>query len=154
VTSIPALEPAVFVACLAPIVYFDITEDRIPDVFLILAGLLLALIRALQHSLQVSQFIGAAAGFLLFLGIWAAARGRLGFGDVKLAGLTGFLVGGRGLVVAVFLAALGGILTILLRRLLLRTSLRERVAFAPFLIGGALASFFITDRLLGLVVPA
>ena len=62
-----------------------------------------------NDSLQADQFIGAAAGFLLFLGIWAAARGRLGFGDVKLAGLTGFLVGGRGLVVAVFLAALGGV---------------------------------------------
>ena len=48
-TSILALEPAVFLACLIPVVYFDITEKKIPDILLILAGLLLLLLRALQR---------------------------------------------------------------------------------------------------------
>ena len=90
---------------------------RIPDILLILAGLLLLLLRALQHSLQVNQFLGAAAGFLFFLGFWALTRQRLGFGDVKLSALVGFLVGPPGWVVAVFLASLGGILTLGVRRL-------------------------------------
>jgi prepilin signal peptidase PulO-like enzyme (type II secretory pathway) len=151
VTFIPALEPAVFVACLAPVVYVDLKQHRIPDLFLALAAALLLALRAAQRSLRVEQLAGAAVGFALFLGLWAASRGRLGFGDVKLSGLVGFLVGAQGWVVAVFLASLGGVLAILLRRLLLRVSLQERVAFAPFLIGGGVASFFISGPLVSLL---
>jgi len=70
---------------------------------------------------------------------------------VKLSALVGFLVGSQGWVVAVFLASLGGILLLVLRLLVLQVPLKRRIAFAPFLVVGALASYFLTARLLSLI---
>jgi len=148
---IPALDPAGFAACLAPAAAADALRRRIPDAFLVLAAGLLLLIRALQGSLRAGQFLGAASGFLFFLSLWAATRGRLGFGDVKLAGVVGFLVGVPGLLVAFLLAAAGGIAGLALRRLLCRVPWKESLPFAPFLAAGGLAAWYLAGPLEGLL---
>ena len=148
---LPGIEPIAFGACMAPVVFFDITERRIPDAFLLLAGLLLLLIRAATGTLRVNHFLGAAAGFLFFICIWAGARKRLGFGDVKLSGLIGFLVGAPGLIVAILLASAGGVAVLALRRLILRIPMNESIPFAPFLVAGGAASYFLTGPLVSLL---
>ena len=150
-TTTVLLEPIIFAACLAPVVYFDLKRRRIPDPYLVLAAAALLLVRGLRHTLRPDQLIGAAAGFLFFLGFWALARDRLGFGDVKLSALVGFLVGAQGWVVAVFLASLGGILLIVVRLLVLQVPIKHRIAFAPCLVAGALGSYFLTARLQSLI---
>jgi prepilin signal peptidase PulO-like enzyme (type II secretory pathway) len=145
------LEPVLFAVCLAPVVYFDLKCRRIPDPYLALAAAALLLVRGLRHTLRLDQLIGAAAGFLFFLGFWALARNRLGFGDVKLSTLVGFLVGAQGWVIAVFFASLGGILLIGVRLLVLQVSIKHRIAFAPFLVAGAIGSYFLTARLQALI---
>lgn len=144
-------EPVIFAVCLAPVVYFDLKRRQIPDPYLVLAAAVLLLARGLTRTLRLDQFLGAAAGFLFFLGFWALARQRLGFGDVKLSALVGFLVGPPGWVVAVFLASLGGILMLGVRRLAFQVSIQRPIAFAPFLVAGALVSYFLTRRLEGLL---
>jgi prepilin signal peptidase PulO-like enzyme (type II secretory pathway) len=148
---LPAIEPIAFGVCLAPAVFFDIKEKRIPDAFLIIAGLLLLLIRAATGTLRADHFLGAAAGFLSFLFAWALAGNRLGFGDVKLSGLVGFLVGAPGLIVAVFLASAGGVAVLALRRFVLRIPIGESIPFAPFLIAGGVVSYFVTGPLVSLL---
>ena len=64
----------------------------------------------------------------------------MGFGDVKLAGLVGFLVGFPGWLLAVSGASLGGIAFVLVRRSAGRAPRDESVAFAPFLAAAAVAA--------------
>ena len=149
--AVPGIEPIAFSLCMAPVVFFDVKEKRIPDVFLISGGLLLLLIRAAARTLHAGHFLGAAAGFFALLCIWAFAGKRLGFGDVKLSGLVGFLVGAPGWIVAVFLASAGGLATLVLRRLILRIPINKSIPFAPFLVAGGAASYFLTGPLMSLL---
>lgn len=131
------VELAIFVACMAPAVYTDIKWKRIPDACVLLAAAGLLALRLSRASLAVDQLVGAVSAFLLFLAIWLAARQRMGFGDVKLAGLVGFLVGFPGWLLAVAGASFGGIAVVLVRRAAGRSPADESVAFAPFLIVAA-----------------
>jgi leader peptidase (prepilin peptidase)/N-methyltransferase len=137
-------ELLLFAACLAPAVHADLRARRIPDFSLLLAGAGLLSLRAARASLSAAQGIGALSAFLLFFVLWLAARDRMGFGDVKLAGLVGFLAGFPGWLLAAAGASFGGIAFVLLRRAIGRRPRDESIAFAPFLtvaaVGAALAA--------------
>lgn len=135
------VELAIFVAGMAPAVYTDIRWKRIPDACLLLAAAGLLALRLSRAVLTLGQLVGAATAFLLFLAIWLAARRRMGFGDVKLAGLVGFLVGFPGWLLAVAGASFGGIAVVLARRAGGRAPSDESVPFAPFLIAAAAGAY-------------
>ncbi|MFK4298164.1 leader peptidase (prepilin peptidase)/N-methyltransferase [Arthrobacter sp. GAS37] len=135
-------------------------------------GLVLALVDArtkrLPNRLLLPAYPATAAALLLCTamtgewdralwallgctGMWMAfylygmigPRGHLGYGDVKLAGWLGMLLGYaapgtpeiflRAILVAFVSAALAGIILILIRRL----TIKDSIAFGPFLILGA-----------------
>jgi len=78
-----------------------------------------------------------AAAFFLFLIFITKGKG-MGWGDVKLVGLMGLVLGFPKILVALFFAFLtgaviGGILVLIGRK-----KIRSRIAFGPFLISGAL----------------
>jgi leader peptidase (prepilin peptidase) / N-methyltransferase len=125
----------------------DIKTQRLPDrltlpaypVLIVLLGLaalaghdLSALARALLGGLVM------AAGYLLL----AVARpGELGWGDVKLAGLVGLVLGWLGWRAVLYGAALGFVLAAVVSLALLaarRVTMRSAISFGPFLLGGAL----------------
>jgi leader peptidase (prepilin peptidase)/N-methyltransferase len=87
--------------------------------------------------------IGAAALFAAYYLVAVVAPGGMGFGDVKLAGVLGLVLGWLGwapLVLGAFLGFLyGGVVSLLLIAAR-RASRKTRVAFGPFMVAGALTA--------------
>ena len=142
-------ELLIFVACMAPAVYVDLRWKRIPDLWLVLAGAGLLVVRLARSVIAAEQLVGAVTAFLLFFAVWLAARSRMGFGDVKLAGLIGFLVGFPGWLLAVSGASLGGIAFVLVRRAAGLRPADESIAFAPLLVVAAAGAFLALPLLEG-----
>ncbi len=136
-------ELAIFALCMAPVVYVDARERRIPDLWLLLGGAGLLALRLAARALDLSQLAGAAVAVLLLLGVREGFGRRMGLGDVKLAALIGFLLGFPGCLLAVFLGSFSGACFILLRRALAGKPHSASVAFAPFLVPGAVAAFLL-----------
>lgn len=92
----------------------------------------------------ISAALGGLVGLALFLAVALLGRGRLGAGDVKLAGVIGLAVGYPHVVSALFLGVvLGGLVSgvLLLTR---RIGLKSYIAYAPYLCLGALGILFLT----------
>ncbi len=88
----------------------------------------------------IDALLGFAIGFIFFFIVALIFPGGMGWGDVKLAGLMGLVVGYPLIIVAVFLAVIGGGL---LAGLLLVTGVKSRkdsMPFGPFLALAAIAT--------------
>jgi leader peptidase (prepilin peptidase)/N-methyltransferase len=119
-----------------------IIPNRVIYPTLFITAPLLALAAAAEGSWGQlrNAAIGGAAGFGLLLVIHVAMPRGMGFGDVRLAGVIGMMLGWLGLrylflglFLAFLLAAVIGIVLIAAR---LRTR-KDAVPFGPFLAGGA-----------------
>jgi leader peptidase (prepilin peptidase) / N-methyltransferase len=85
---------------------------------------------------------GAVTGFVLLLVIALVSKGGMGFGDVKLYALLGFVLGFKLVLMSFFLstlygAALGGLA--LLFRIVKR---RQPIPFGPFIAAGTLSAYY------------
>lgn len=94
----------------------------------------------------ITALIGMVLMFLFFFVVWFVNPRGIGFGDVRLALLTGLFSGWVGLG-NVTLALLGGLLLGAAAGLVLmalrRTGARDPIAYGPFLIAGAILSIFL-----------
>jgi leader peptidase (prepilin peptidase)/N-methyltransferase len=151
VWPINLIEPLVFLACSVPILYYDVRERRIPDIWVLAGFLTLLAIRLWRKQLELVPLIAAVAGFTVFWLFRLVCKRRIGLGDAKLSALIGFLLGPWGWCLAVFLASLTGLLFLVARYALVHKPINESIPFAPFLILGALASFPIRPALLALL---
>lgn len=103
-----------------------------------------ALIFSPTQEIWVNHLIGALAGALFFVLVIVISRGRaMGWGDVKLALVSGFIVSWPEIALSIIIAfILGGIFgaILLFSR---RKTMKDRLPFAPFLaIGLTLTVFF------------
>jgi leader peptidase (prepilin peptidase) / N-methyltransferase len=146
-----AAEPMLLWAYLAfagvavPLALIDLDVHRLPNVLVLPAYPVLAALLALGAG--PGALVRAAAGALLLFGFFLAvavlARGAIGLGDVKLAGVVGgmtaaiswgaFLTSALG---AFVLGAVAGVLLMLGRRAQRRTA----IPFGPFMLVAAWAS--------------
>ncbi len=92
--------------------------------------------------------IGGAIGFGLLLLPALISRGGMGWGDVKLAGLIGLVIGFPLIFLAMFLAIISGGLTAAILLLLKIKSRKDMIPFGPFLSLAALATLFWGNDLL------
>lgn len=83
---------------------------------------------------------GIFFGFLLIVVI--ASRGGMGWGDVKLAGLVGLVTGFPLVLVAMFLAFVGGGLIAVILLLLKVKTRKDAIPFGPFISLAAMATLF------------
>lgn len=126
----------------------DLDVHRLPDL-LVLPSYPIAFVLLLVPTMVTGQWgallRGVLGGLALFVGYLVLALvspggGGLGFGDVKLAGVLGLLLGwvGWGPVVVSVLAAfvIGGFLALILL-LARRVSRSSHIAFGPSMIAGA-----------------
>jgi len=131
----------ILAATLAAAVVYDVRERRIPNLVTAPAAVA-ALFAGAAHD---PARLVAGAGAALFLGLAAVLRpDGMGWGDVKLAGVLG-LVLGPAVAEALFVALASGTLyglTLALRRGLVRAR-RATVPFAPFLALGAVWVFLV-----------
>ena len=94
---------------------------------------------------------GIYAGFLFIVALISIALGRegMGGGDVKLAGLIGLVIGWPLVLVAMFLAMVGGGLIAGILLLFKVRKRKETIPFGPFLSLAAMATLFWGNSLLG-----
>ncbi len=90
----------------------DIRERRVPNSFLVIAGVGALLLPLLAHSISVRALLaGAGVGFLVFLPFYAMSA--MGAGDIKLMAIVGAYLGPQGVLIsALFTALAGGILAL------------------------------------------
>ncbi len=155
--ELPAM--LVFVWVLLVLSVIDLATYRIPNAVLYpataLSGMLLvgAGVLSGDPGSLVTAGIGGALGFGVMALVWLAARGGLGYGDVRLSGYLGLHLGflsvghvplglfagfATGGVVGLIMVTVGG------------RGRRHRLAFGPYLAIGALVALLWGDPLLDL----
>ncbi len=130
----------------------DVTEHRLPNVLVLPAypvlAALVALAAAVDHQpgALARAVLGAAALFAVLLGLALVSPAGMGFGDVKLGGLAGLVLGGwswsavpTGAVAAFVLGGLAGVGVVVAGG-----SRRTALPFGPFLVAGTLLAVLVT----------
>jgi leader peptidase (prepilin peptidase)/N-methyltransferase len=151
-----ALAPAFlfFTAIGIALSMIDLDVYRLPNAIVIpaypvLATLLVAGAVALgDGQVLLRAAVGAAALTAGYFAIALAYPGGMGFGDVKLAGLVGAVLGAlsyQALVVGAFAAFVIGAVVGLTVIALRRGNRRSAVPFGPFMVVGSLVALFVGD---------
>lgn len=148
---IPYILLSVICLILLAITVIDIQKGIIPDILLLLMGVLTFIL--VLTSNPSSIFINIVTGiisFAFFFLIFLATRGRgMGFGDVKYAFFIGFLLPGVDAIICFYLAFLTGavisIILIVVRKKKIRGS---TVPFGPFLSLGVLLTLLFEKQIL------
>lgn len=129
----------------------DLDHMIIPDVLeittLIGTGIYLLFSGHTLIDILRNNFPAAVVSFLLFYGLWIATNKKgLGFGDVYLSFVLGFLVGFPQVVVSLYAAFLTGAAVAVILLVYGRKKMKSAVPFGPFLILGAVLSFFVNSH--------
>lgn len=143
--AVPAY--CLFALTLVILTDIDLEHQRLPVAVvypaLLLGAALLALAAAGLHDwgALARAAIGGAGAFAGFALIFFAARGGMGFGDVRLAGLCGMFLGflgwrylAVGLVAAVVLAGVVGVVLLASGR----AGRKTKIPYGPFLAAGSM----------------
>ena len=153
-----------FAAISVALTGIDIDTHKLPNVivlpsYIVVAVLLLAASVVYGDYTQIlPSVVGGAALFALYFAMALVYPGGMGFGDVKLAGVIGLVLGFLGwgvLIVGAFAAfLLGGVfgITLLATR---RAGRKSGIPFGPWMLGGAWVGIFFGSQIwtgyLGLV---
>lgn len=141
----------VYVATAILLTVTDLDTQLIPNRMLVRGGgvaaglLLVGGLLSSEPGALVRSALGGAAYFGVMLVLALLARGALGFGDVKLAGLLGVFMAylGWGFLI---LAGVGGFLiagVVALVLLVLRLARRtDHIAFGPFMVAGSFVALY------------
>jgi leader peptidase (prepilin peptidase)/N-methyltransferase len=84
---------------------------------------------------------GAGAAFFWLL-LWLTKGKGMGWGDVKLGGVMGLILGWQGLIIAIYLAFLTGAMVGGIMILSRKKRFGEQIPFGPFLVIGTLVALF------------
>ncbi|MBO0706777.1 MAG: prepilin peptidase [Candidatus Dormibacteraeota bacterium] len=143
---------ALWAAVLVQVLFFDLAHRLILDRVLLPAAVLAFLASFVTpgvgwpSSLAAGVAAVAVFGAFAFLGRLALRGEVLGMGDVKLAGFIGLALGVQGTVAALVLGVLlAGVVAAALLVARVR-SLRDTIAYGPFLCAGALLGLFLNGQ--------
>ena len=147
--DVRALVSGVFLTVLTYIAEQDIYTRRIPDRLLLGVGAVgIMSVPFFPEISLVSRGAGAIGVSLFLLAAALTAQGGFGGGDIKLMAASGWLLGYRAMIPAIFIGILtGGIYCIwmLARGKMTR---KDRFAFGPFLAIGLAASCIYGEQIL------
>ena len=146
---------ALIFAGLIVIAAYDLKKMLIPDEILwplvILALLYFIGVAVVEGNFAIlsSAFWGALVfgGIILILHFVSGGK-WMGFGDIKLAGLLGFILGMPAVLVGFFITFLVGGFIGLVLMATGKKSLKDKVPFAPFMIFGFLIAIFWAEKIL------
>lgn len=125
---------------LAGVAAYDFASRRIPNRVIVPVSVGAVMSRAaFERSALPEVVVAGCLAFLFFLVLAVVLRGGLGMGDVKLAGMLGFLLGHAVLPALVVGALAGGLASAVI--LVSAPAMRGRtIAYGPYLcLGGAAA---------------
>ncbi len=139
------------ISMLIIIVVSDINYMIIPDKILIwFAGIFLLERFFLPLIPWWDSLIGAVTGFLLLFVIMLVSKGGMGFGDVKLYALLGFVLGFKLVLLSFFLSTLYGAVIGGLAQLFKIVKKRQPIPFGPFIAAGTLSAYYWGPNLIEL----
>lgn len=153
---------ALAAALLLALALIDLEHGLVPDRLVLPGAFAALLISPLWPLLGIERSLGplegalgsalgavaaGAGALLLFLAVVVLSRGRMGWGDVKLAGLIGLLTGFPGVAVALWLAIVAGGAVALLLLGLHRRGMKDSIPFAPFLAAGGVVVLLVGDSI-------
>lgn len=120
----------------------DIKHQILPDQIMIALFLGIATMAYFVSPEQrIANFWAGIGAGMFFLLLWLITKGRgIGFGDVKLSFLLGFLLGYPGIIIGLYIAFLTGAIAGVILIMSRRAKMKSRIAFGPFLIIGAAAA--------------
>lgn len=140
--------------CFLGIFVADIVYGIIPDHLVGVMGFFSLFFIYVNGLSFTNHLISAFATFAFFFLLFVVTRGRgMGFGDVKLSFVLGFLLGFPQIIVALYVAFLTGAAISMI--LVIWRKLRffgGTIPFGPFLIGGTIIALFWGERLLSMFV--
>lgn len=127
-------------ACLIVIFFADVKYQIIPDethIFLLILVLIMKIIDgATLFSLMFNVIEGVAVMTPILL-LYLLTKGRgMGFGDVKLAFVMGWMMGVKMGLLSLYFGFIGGAFIGIALLLLKQKKLKSKIAFGPFIIGG------------------
>jgi len=157
--QLAVLPAALFLAAISiALAAIDLDTRRLPNAIVLPSYPVLAVLLVLASALGgdwsalARAGIGGAALWLLYFLVMVAKPGGMGFGDVKLAGLLGGVLGWFGwgsLVVGAFAAFLvGGVFSVVLM-LAGRAGRKSAIPFGPWMLLGAWIGIFVGEPLWG-----
>ncbi len=133
-----AVTTAICCWLLLAIALYDLTQRRIPDRILWLAVPVITIDAIVQQPpVLLTALLGGMLGYGLFWIIASARPGAMGWGDVKLAGLIGMMVGYPDVVYALLLGIIFAGVAALFLVLSKRAELNQTMACGPYLVFGA-----------------
>ena len=138
--SLDAALWAVVQVVLVVLAAYDVESRRLPNrITLPVAAVAIALRAAFERDALREVVVAGALSFVIFWILALIMRGGLGMGDVKLAGMLGFLLGNDVLSALVLGVITGGVWGAILLGSG-RAGLRSKIAYGQFLaFGGAVA---------------
>ena len=133
--------------------FIDLTNKLLPDqitIPLVWAGLITNIF--FEITPMAEAIIGAVLGYLsLWLLFWlykfSTDKEAIGYGDFKLLAALGAWFGIAALSPILLIAAIGGLVFALIRFFLVNRSLKEPIAFGPFLSIGAFAFLVFREQI-------
>ncbi|MBI2051630.1 prepilin peptidase [Candidatus Roizmanbacteria bacterium] len=146
---IARLSYLILFSSLIVIFFSDLKYQIIPDEVQIALFGLIFVEKLLYGSMAIlfGLFGGVVVAAPILL-IYLATRGRaMGFGDVKLSFIIGFLLGIKGGYVALYIAFVIGALIGLLMIFLGRKKLKSKIAFGPFLVIGTVTVLIFQNEI-------
>lgn len=153
--SVALLAYLYFAAVCVALFVIDIRVHRLPDVltlpsYLVIGALLLVdTVTTGSWSALLRAGVGMVVLFGAYYVLAVVAAGALGFGDVKLAGLLGLLLGWSGWYTLIAGGVLGfvygGVFSLLLLVFRCADS-KTRIPFGPFMVLGALTAVLLGAR--------
>jgi leader peptidase (prepilin peptidase) / N-methyltransferase len=133
------------------IVVSDIHYMIIPDKILIwFAGIFLLERIFIPLTPWWNSLLGAATGFVLLLVIALVSKGGMGFGDVKLYAVLGFVLGFKLVLLSFFFSTLFGAVIGGLALLFKIVKRKQPIPFGPFIAAGTLTAYYWGSELIDL----
>lgn len=154
---IPIILNCLIASSLIVIFGADLKDQVIPDSMLVMA-LIAVILRdiyfQIPQGLLLTNLLSGLSAWAFFSALYLITRKRgLGFGDVKLAFVMGFLLGYPGIVVALYAAFLSGAVIGLILILSKIKKLKSKLAFGPFLIWGIIVATLWSTQIISGWLP-
>src|SRR3989339_458506 len=143
------------VSCAIVIFMVDLKKQIIPDEVQISLFLIVFLLKILQGVSVTGLGFGLVEGALvmvpiLFLYLLTKGRG-MGFGDVKLSFIVGFLLGLKSGLVALYIAFILGAIVGVLLLVSKKKKMKSKIAFGPYIILGMIMMLFWQETILQII---
>jgi leader peptidase (prepilin peptidase)/N-methyltransferase len=135
------------------IFFIDFTHRIIPDILLLLLIVVITIVHSVTGENIGYSLLSGVGGLTFFCLLFIVTKGRgIGFGDVKFAGVIGYMLGYPETVVALYSAFLtGAAISVILVVVGKKKFKGGSIAFGPFLIAGVLIALLWTNEILALL---